>query len=294
MITFITSIRHPLNCNSYDEIGRLLSQTLLSVLNQRDQDIRIIVVCNKIPPMFIEDDRVEFIIVDFEPPSTHNGPVTGLAACRRDKGSKYIVGLIHAKQYKPDHIMFFDADDYIHCGIAAYCNARPTEPGWFIDKGYAYRDGGLTYTELDRFNKNCGTSLIFRFDLLDSFIPANLETSSSLAQILAYVDEEFLTKILGAHPFAVDYFATRGHQLKPLPFRGAIYVRGTGENHCLMWVNGRPRLISQQMDDEFCLFLHLSPLRRLRAVLIDYPLELYRQLRYGIIPALKERKRAIA
>lgn len=288
MLVFITSIRHPHNCNSYKTIGHLLVKTLLSVLNQRDHDIKIIVVCNEVPPFGLQDDRIDYVLVDFERPSSHKGPVTGLDPCRRDKGSKYIVGLIHARQYNPDHIMFFDADDYVHCGISEYTNARPKAVGWYIDKGYSYRAGGVMYAELDRFNKNCGTSLIFRSDLMFDHIPNNLTVTSSLAQILADVDEEFLYKILGAHPFAVDYFADRGYKLAPLPFRGAIYVRGTGENHCLMWVSGRSRIITAQMNNEFALFLNLSPLRRVAALLVDYPIEVYRQLRYDTIPRWRQ------
>ena len=112
MLAFITSVRHPLNSNSYPRVIQLLDRTLSSVCRQTDRDFQVVVVCNEIPDLSSRDN-VHFTKVDFPPPNRNASAETGLDAIRLDRGTKYFVGLLYAARFEPSHVMFFDADDYL-------------------------------------------------------------------------------------------------------------------------------------------------------------------------------------
>lgn len=283
VIAFITSIRHPLNSANYTKVLRLLEASLKSVCNQTNPDFRVIVVCNEQPEPRFKDERVEYVRVDFPPPSTHQGPRTTKEAVRKDKGAKYVVGLLAAKKYNPEYVMFFDADDFVHRDIAQYCNSRPGENGWYVDKGYVYCSGSMIYGRLYNFYKWCGTCNIVRYRLMP--LPASVTIHSSLDEIVNSVDEYFLYKILGAHPFTVGYFSEAGTPLSPLPFCAAIYVRETGENHSGIFygglISGLPSILNTALLRDFGMDMIVTGRLRFTSLFTEYPLTLYRVLRYG-------------
>lgn len=282
MVVFITSIRHPHNSHSYGRVLSLLRASLKSVCAQTDQDFRVIVVANQEDHIGFAHPNVEWLVVDFPPPSEHSGPRTGINAVRRDKGCKYAAGLSRAREYAPDFVMFFDADDLVHREITAFCNARKDESGWYVDHGFVWRHGTHIYGRMEEFYKWCGTCNIVKFDLFNW--PRRLSVASSREEIEEILGEDFVHRILGAHPFTVDYFAARGAPLAPLPFAGAVYVRGTDENHSGLFygsvLRSWPKIINRTFCDEFGLDVDLGLQRNVRARLFEWPLELYRILRY--------------
>ena len=62
MVTFITSVRHPLNATSFQRVEALLDRSLRSVSAQTDPDIRV-VVCNQRPNVRVVDSRIDYHIV---------------------------------------------------------------------------------------------------------------------------------------------------------------------------------------------------------------------------------------
>lgn len=208
MIVFLTSVRHPHNCNSYNYILRLLEKTLRSVCNQSNQYFKVIVVCNSNTDMKFKHANLEYVVVDFPPPSADRTPNTGLDTVRKDKGAKYVIGLSVAKKYNPDYVMFFDADDFISKNLSEFCNNNLKQNGWFIKYGYIYKDGGILCEKTKDFNKICGTSNILNFNLLK--IPDFLNPASSIDRVIDSVDNYFLTHILASHPFTVNYFSLKG------------------------------------------------------------------------------------
>lgn len=284
MIAFITSVRHPNNSTNYKKVEYLLERTLKSVCGQKDQDYCVIVVCNKVPTSFSSSEKVHFVQVDFPPPSLLQEARIEIPAILKDKSTKYVVGLIKAKEYNPDYVMFFDADDLIHCGISEYANANVHGNGWFINNGFVYRDGGLLISEVANFHQLCGTSNILKFDLICP--PKELTLAVSQEKILDAIDNDFLYKILAGHRSTVSWFKERGAELKPYPFVAAIWVTNTGENHSGVNFFGRPRFISSDIIRNFNFEIPSAPLTFLVTVLFYYP--------YGFLRALLRRlKRTI-
>ena len=257
MIVFLGAVRHPLNSNDYAEVERLLSNTLLSVCNQADTDFKVVVVCNQVP-MHINESWapfVEFVKVDFPPPSDLQIAQTGMGPIRKDRALKYVIGIVAAQKYDPDYIMIFDTDDYLSNKISQFVNASPkTGNGWYVEGGYVmdHASQGIIWP-IRHFHMFCGTSLIIRNELLvnppysgfcelddrGEVIKINRDntrfidrvTEDSSVESIMQLDYGFLHYILGSHRWAAAYF-----QLSPLPIRAVIWNWNTGENH------GKPRV----------------------------------------------------
>ncbi|MBC6418108.1 MAG: glycosyltransferase family 2 protein [Prochloron sp. SP5CPC1] len=230
MLVFITSLRHPQNRNStsFDEVLRLLETTLKSVCNQTSDRFRVIVVCHKQPSLAFHHPQIEYLEVDLPIPSPLQQARIGMPALRRDRGCKYLLGLRLAQKYQPSHIMFFDCDDYISNQLAAWVAEYPTANGWFFQQGYLYDRNNQTLGILEDFYLYCGTSHVVRADLY--LCPLSLPAQPSQEEILATVGEHYLLYILGSHRWVSTHLETQGNPLTPLPFSGAIYHVGHGEN----------------------------------------------------------------
>ena len=140
MLVFITSIRHPWNCNSYTRVGKLALLAIQSVCNQTGSMFEVVVVCNRIPQEPFPDN-VHFLEVGFPPPSPVKAPTTGMRAIRLDRGSKYVAGVAYARRFSPSHIMFFDVDDLVSNRLSEFVNQADSTTGWIMPRGYKLRYG---------------------------------------------------------------------------------------------------------------------------------------------------------
>ena len=235
MVVFITSVKHPLNAFSYETVWDYLHETLFSVCSQVEDEYRVIVVCNKVLDRFEQTDRVrkkvDFIEVDFAPPSLVSNPVTGLDACYKDRGVKNIVGLIHAKKYNPDYVMFFDADDYVSRNLVTFCNNNPGKPGWYFERGAIFVKDKVA--EVDDFWTKCGTSHILNYRTLCTDIPFDrLQVDSTFEEITYHVHPYFLKGVIGNYRNYQNYFKEIHDPLEPFPsVDTATYRAGLSENH---------------------------------------------------------------
>jgi len=128
MLAFITTLRHPQNAADYGRVEALLQDTLASLTQQSCDDYVVIIVGVR-RPAFPLPERVVFVEVNFPPPSDLKGPRTGPASAIWDKGTKNGVGLIAARDFGPEYVMFVDADDFVHRELAAFVHARPGHAG---------------------------------------------------------------------------------------------------------------------------------------------------------------------
>ena len=235
MITFITSVRHPNNSIFYERVWDLLRDTLFSVCSQTCPDFKVIVVCNKILDKFEDNHRihgkVDFVTVDFPPPSLAQGAITGVPACNLDRGLKFVVGLIAAKKYDPEYVMFFDADDFIADSISDFCSKNPGRMGWYFDYGMYTQNGFITYR--NNFNETCGTSHILNYSVLCKDIPfKDLDVDATPADILKFVHPFFVKGVLGCHMNYGVFFFNCHQPIEKYPLNDtAVYNMGTGENH---------------------------------------------------------------
>jgi len=243
MIVFITSLRNPQNSNDYGMVERLLELTLGSVAGQTNGDFEVVVVGNR-EPGFPLPERVHFLRADFPPPDERNIARTSWEAVVWDKGTKLALGLVAASRFNPDFVMFFDADDFIHRGLAHFVNSRLGDPGWYISHGYTYSGTRNSIARTGDFNHKCGTCVIAPY--ASYMVPNDLGVDATQDEIARAFGDR-LWKVIGAHFHAVDWFIQNGYPLEPLPFRGAVYHVDTGENHSGQAMRGWARPLNAEL-----------------------------------------------
>lgn len=242
VLGFVTSVRHPINSSDYSRVEELLRTTLASWSRQDHPGWLGVVVGNRQPSVELPRG-VEFLQVDFEPPSQLRGPRTGIPAVLKDKGTKLAVGLDVARTRGATHIMFVDADDFISRRLASYVAAHKDEPGWTITHGWRYNSKRRALREhAGDFHLQCGSSHLVRADLYPRpELPARPTQSDLYA---GYGDK--LERWIGSHMHIHDDLT-----LAELPFHGAIYQVGTTETHSGNGMGGWGRPVPASVAEEF-------------------------------------------
>ncbi|NEP17548.1 MAG: glycosyltransferase family 2 protein [Leptolyngbya sp. SIO4C1] len=291
MLVFLTSVRHPHNSASYQKVESLLARTLNSICSQTDQNFHVVVVCNQIPDFQAHYPKVDFVQVDFPPPSTEKTPKIEATGVKKDKGTKRLVGLLRAAQYSPEHIMFFDADDLLSNRIAEFVNARPNEHGWVVQDGYVYGDGMSLLMPKKDFHLGCGSSIILNYSLLKTLLklPPDFPPNPSQEMILEKVDSYFLHRVLGDHSRVKGYFQETGYPLSSMPFPAAIWVVNTGENRSvdkgISGILGQP--ITPEVSREFTIEHRTVALPDLMEILMRLPKAVWISFRLLVFRDLK-------
>lgn len=242
MLGFVTSLRHPVNSNDYGEVERLLAETVASWRRQGDDRWCGVVVGN-VRPTAPLPDGVRFIPVDFPPPSPVPGPMTGIPAVLRDKGTKLAVGLGAARELGAGHVMFVDADDLVSRRLAGWVADRTDEPGWTVTHGWRWNAARRAVrAHVGDFHLQCGSSHIVRTDLYPH--PHLDETASQAELYAAYGDK--LERWIGSHMHVHDDLP-----LADLPFPGALYRVGSGEAHSGNSMGGWARPVGRSIARDF-------------------------------------------
>ncbi|MDF2993696.1 MAG: glycosyltransferase family 2 protein, partial [Microbacterium sp.] len=247
MLAYVTSLRHPANSADYGRVEDLLQDTLRSLTNQSSDDYVVIVVGNQAPG-FELPPRVHFVPVDFAPPVASSGPHADRTGFVLDKGSKIGVGLIAAKQFDPRFVAIFDADDFLHRDLTRFVQEHPSGPGWVVTDGWVYSRARSGYRHQANFNQSCGTSYVIPFEAYG--VPQGLDSSATQQEVVDGFGET-LFHIMGAHKHAVQWHREAGRELQPLPFRGAVYLVDTGENHSGKALPGLIRPHDHRMTRDF-------------------------------------------
>ena len=246
VLAFITSLRHPHNSDDYGRVERLLADSLASVLRQDCPDFTVWVVGNRRPARL--PARVEWVQVDFRPPSEVAGPLTGVEAVLLDKGTKLAIGLVASQAARPDHVMFFDADDLVSRRLATLSSRSPNADGWRITRGWRWASDRRSIRAQPEFHRHCGTGHIIHRRHYP--VPAAVTASSSQEQVASVLGER-LSRHFGSHLHISDDLAADGHPLTEVPFPGALYRVATGENHSGISMGGLGRPVSRRVADEF-------------------------------------------
>ncbi len=227
----------PLRCkassNDWENICLLFNRTLWSVYNQTNPDFKIIVACHEIPPLTKDyDNRLEFIEVDIPFPKNLDEQMS-------DKGYKlHSIGK-RIREYGSGFTMIVDADDLVSRNIVDFVTKnRKNDFGWYVKNGYIlYHDTGK-FHYAPKFPSGSNAIINYTTDALpenmnDAYTPSSPENK--------YI-------IIMGHSTEVKKQACAkiGRPLKPLPFRAAVYVLGTGDNHSTL--NGRRSKIRSIID----------------------------------------------
>lgn len=232
MVVFLTSLRHPDNANNFAKVEELLSVTLHSLSKQTNDEFKVIVVCNALPNVDINDDRIHFHVVDFPAPSQKKASALDAEPKFKDKGTKYMSGLLYARQFSPDYVYIVDSDDWFNVNIVSTLKNEKKEPIWYIDKGYFVNYGLKEYKRKSGLSRYCGSTFIYDFDMLmkQANIQIEIDEHSDQNKLIEATSEFFLLKLMCNHTINYRHFSSIGLKPKALPLRAACWVQGTGEN----------------------------------------------------------------
>ena len=220
MLLFIVPLMSKQVAKDFRVVSNKLEQTLRSLCNQGTDAFEVVVVCHERPEIVFSHSKIHYADVDFdltacikEKENTIGITVeTDFYQRRTDKGRKMLYGYYFAQQFKPTHIMFVDADDLVSNRLAAHCSANPNCAGWYVEKGYRYREqSSWTYLKRMNFHLECGTGFIFRNDIIPVKAPL-------------YKEGFDYYKFLTDHQGVVKRMREAGNPLLPLDFYAVVYV----------------------------------------------------------------------
>lgn len=255
MLTFVIPVKHPARSQSYERVCDLLRNTLRSVEAQTDEHFATVIVLNEKPPWAEDTPNRKFVEVDFPPAEAPRSKSDWVNWLYMDRGAKIAVGMLHARQFSPTHLMPVDADDFVSNRLAAFVRSHGEAPGWYMPTGLIWSGLFRIGEPRDRFWSYCGTSHLFRHDLLP--IDPAIGTRPTRDAVVNTLGAEYTEKILGNHVHYLRYFGERGITLEPLPFIGGIWHADTGENSSRAWwrqtrfgpIWGRP--LTDEVQAEF-------------------------------------------
>ncbi len=211
MLVFIVPLQSPLASTDWGLVSALCERTLRSICGQTSGEFRVFLVCNEAPAIHFTHPALTIVEDDFPVPARST------AARMFDKYEKLKRGMIAARHLAPCHVMYADADDCVHRGLAAWCGKYPAHPGWYIVEGYIYAEGSRWLLRRRDFDLICGTAAIVHCTEPD--FPCEMTDAKA----------DYFMIDRGHFEFR-DPVRMLGRKLEPLPFPGAVYVTATGEN----------------------------------------------------------------
>ncbi len=231
MFLFLTALKHPETANDMRKVESLLEVTLNSLLSQTHEDFLIVVVCNEKPAITCTDPRVNFHVVDYPPVSKVNGKLVNSEKFR-DKGTKYMSGLLYAKKFSPDYVFIVDSDDWVNTQLISTLKSLPHFPVWYVNEGAFVNFNTKEYKKRAGLIRYCGSTLIYDYDFLmeEANITEDVDERSSQDELVSASSEFFVEKLLSNHLINFSYFKDKGFEPKPVPLMSSCWIQGTGEN----------------------------------------------------------------
>ena len=265
-VTFIIPFGSRLFAKDWKSACFYLKQTILSILNNDNPNLAVIIVGNDYPEGFIPRDlRVHFRSIALQ--AVNSDQVRNTAIMVRDQMTKMQEGWEYAKTHLPSkYVMRMDADDLLSRKVVGFL-ATQNKPGFRVSDGWIWNSGDRWLIErTERFDLLCGSSNIFRSDVADK--------TFDIAQLLESVPEhitEANPKLIWTlisnrfHACAGQAMVLCGLKIEKLPFRAAIYRVGnvnsemqrSTKSHSLRFFMGRLRrlrLLTPSLRKEFALY----------------------------------------
>ncbi|MGH8002275.1 MAG: glycosyltransferase family A protein [Brasilonema sp.] len=215
MLVFVIPLRSPQSTKSWDSVSQLFERCIKSVCNQTSSKFRVIVVCHEKPNFDFSHSHLTYIKVNFLSPSQSSV----YKVKELDRSRKVVIGLKEAKKLDASHVMIADADDCVSKHLAEFVSNHSQKNGWVFKKGYWYQEN-LELTRLMKkgFDCYCGTSQIVKSNFYEFSETANEEEKAKY-----YYD-------FYRHRKLKDFLEEKEIILAELPFAGAVYTVGHGEN----------------------------------------------------------------
>jgi len=217
MLVFIIPLRSRAVSHNWEKVAALCARTVASCCRQSKGESRTFLVCREAPALPVGLKNLTIIAEPFPVPQDKSAQM-------QDKYRKIQRGLIAARSLAPFFWMKVDSDDCVSNRLAGFAQAHEKSPGWFFRRGWIHEENTRTaYWERQGFFKVCGTSSILACRRPEE-LPASMDEPL-----------EKFTYLSTPHNELDQVSVRQGTPLWELPFAGAVYCTGTGEN----WTGSR-------------------------------------------------------
>jgi hypothetical protein len=214
MLGFVIPLKSKKVSQSWESTSKLFERSIKSVCNQSESEFRVIVVCHEKPDIEFVHPNVTYIEVNYPVPTQD------YKSKKLDREQKTAIGIIESRNLNLSHIMVVDADDCISRHLAKFVSLNRESYGWFINKGYSYKDRSKLIKIIRKgFDRYCGTSIIIRADLYNFPIDKN---EDELGDYMYRFYE---------HRQIRSTLTERGTPVDSLPFVGAVYIEHGDNNY---------------------------------------------------------------
>lgn len=225
LIGFVIPFKPKCQSSDWAHDCRLLNRTIHSLLNQTNKDFAVYVVYTDLPINIVKNSHIKYIpyFEPFRPYEEIKQAEKYIAnfsnrkeymARYFDKGKKVTYGCKFVKKDRCLYAMNVDADDLISNKLVDFVslnNRGGKADGWFIPKGFVWRDGSnilLRQRQMQDFN---GSTHIIRSDI----VPIPNFTSTDWTDY----------NLFAAHGWTVNRLKNiYGKIMEPIPFECVIYV----------------------------------------------------------------------
>lgn len=194
------------------KIEGLLSRTLVSILNQTDQDFEVVIVCHEPPDVpEMADPRITVHSVDFDIPYfTWEMELDRLRKLE-------VIGSLH-RERGAGTLLLVDGDDLIASTLVADIKAARTK-AVLIGTGYRFNYTSKRLIKLPRFWKRCGSCAAVTW------------TEAEIAAVPFTDRHSVFHQFVDTRHHAWDRFiASRGWSCRLLSKPSAMYVVNHGQN----------------------------------------------------------------
>jgi hypothetical protein len=219
-IAFAISLKSKAVSQNWDKVQSNLAKTLRSILRNTDQNFCIVIAGHEKPEITeMQDRRVKWLTVNFQPPSSTRG-------FSRDKLRKrQVIGMYLRKIGFFGYFMPLDADDWVHYRLVEYVRSQPTRVALIMKAGVIIN---LVKNEVwlrkNRFYIGCGSSAIFYFS--KSEFPLSLIKRGSR--------KETFHVVLRGHTKVFRNLRKINKPYKLVKFPLITWVLGHGDNNSML------------------------------------------------------------
>jgi hypothetical protein len=227
-----------------------LEATLRSILQQSDDDYKVVVVGHDCPDFLLQNqnNKIRFKQAEFAEPDRSNVNFSTLDLIN-DKRLKIISALVELQHEDLSYIYQLDSDDLLHIDFIKTIKSVKNQSGIILRHGYLYYQSAQRYIATDELDQLCGSTVVIAKDAID--FPSTVD--------LSYTEQIPWTKY--RHMSIYKYF----EQDKQLPFcylseKLVAYVLASGDNFSDRWRdnwfkqlkwNVKPYILGKKVGQQF-------------------------------------------
>ncbi|MGD6775880.1 glycosyltransferase family A protein [Sutcliffiella horikoshii] len=213
-IVFAISLKSKKVSRNWDVVQQQLAKTLKSILNNTEQNFRIMVAGHEKPTINeLSNSKVTWISVNF-PISRSNVGMSNDKMKKRKVIAQYL-----SKEGYSGYFMPLDADDWVHFRFVEYLNKSPFSKAYIFNKGIMSNLKRNEIWLISNFFKHCGSCSVFYFQ--NNELPNAIETTGGIFHGLTLTSHPKIIQNLKM--YKVKY------KLIDLPFIFRVY--GYGDNN---------------------------------------------------------------